>query len=114
MDTRKLLLAALLFPILDIPWLFIQSNYNPFFQKQKVGTSKLWAVIPVYLAMAYFLVLADSPKQAFLFGALSYAIYDFTNYATIADFPLSFALVDTLWGGILFALTYIIMKKINL
>jgi uncharacterized membrane protein len=114
MDTRKLLLAALLFPVIDIPWLFIQSNYNPFFQKQKVGTSKIWAVIPVYLAMAYLLLLADSPQKAFIIGALTYAVYDFTNYATIADFPLSFGIIDSLWGGTLFALTYFILQKINL
>ena len=34
-----------------------------------------------------------------LFGLLMYAFYDFTNLATLKDYPWSVALVDTVWGA---------------
>lgn len=49
-----------------------------------------------------------TPLQALmsgaLFGFVTYAFYDFTNYATLHGFPLKLAIVDTLWGTLLFAL----------
>lgn len=49
-----------------------------------------------------------TPGQALmtgaLFGFVLYAFYDFTNYATLHSFPLKLAIVDTLWGTLLFAL----------
>ncbi len=52
--------------------------------------------------------LHKTPSQALmtgaLFGFVMYAFYDFTNYATLQDFPLKLAIIDTLWGTLLFAL----------
>jgi uncharacterized membrane protein len=31
-------------------------------------------------------------------GFVMYGVYDFTNYATLAKYPLSFALTDLAWG----------------
>ena len=46
--------------------------------------------------------------QAILFGALLgfmlYAFYDFTNLATLKDYPWSLTLVDILWGTFLVGL----------
>ncbi len=36
-----------------------------------------------------------------LFGFVTYATYDLTNYATMKDFPLKVALVDMAWGTFL-------------
>lgn len=36
-----------------------------------------------------------------LFGFFAYATYDMTNYATLRNWPLSVALVDTAWGTVL-------------
>lgn len=37
------------------------------------------------------------------FGFVTYATYDLTNYATIADWPLLLVIVDMIWGTILSA-----------
>jgi uncharacterized membrane protein len=100
---KQFLYSLLLMPVLDIPWLYIQSTYNPFFKNAR---GALWAVIPVYLALAYLMKFANSVKEAFILGSLTYAVYDFTNYATLSNYPLSFALLDTVWGGVLFGLVY--------
>jgi uncharacterized membrane protein len=109
MKIPLVLAYSLILPILDIPWLYIQKTYNPFFKNRSGG--RIWAVIPVYLALGYLLTLTSSPKEAFLYGVLVYAVYDFTNLAVLSDYPLSFALLDTLWGGILFTLAYSLISK---
>ena len=38
-------------------------------------------------------------------GALVYGVYDLTNHATLAKYPLEFALRDWVWGTFLFAVT---------
>ena len=48
---------------------------------------------------------ATSLGTAFMWGALlgfvMYAFYDFTNLATLKDYPWSLTIVDTLWGTLL-------------
>lgn len=67
------------------------------------------AAIPVYIALAYLLSFASNWKQAAAIGGATYAVYDFTNYATIKNYTLSFALQDTAWGATLFAIVYKLM-----
>ncbi len=38
-----------------------------------------------------------------LFGFFSYLTYDFSNHATLKDFPLQLALVDVAWGTVVSA-----------
>lgn len=47
--------------------------------------------------------LAWSVGIGFLFGLITYATYDLTNLATLANWPLRVTLVDLLWGGVLSA-----------
>jgi uncharacterized membrane protein len=48
---------------------------------------------------------AGVPLQALFYGALlgliSYATYDFTNLATLRDWPLVITVVDLVWGTVL-------------
>lgn len=44
--------------------------------------------------------------DAFVLGATSYAIFDFTNYALFNNYPLNVGLMDTLWGGVLYSLVF--------
>jgi uncharacterized membrane protein len=43
-------------------------------------------------------------------GAAVYAVYDFTNLAILKDYKVQFAVMDTLWGGTLFALAHYILS----
>ena len=63
----------------------------------------------VYLFMAYGLqrwcVNASKPvKEAFLLGLTIYAVYNATLSFVEPQLPLKIALVDTLWGGSLWAM----------
>lgn len=54
----------------------------------------------------YFIIKQNvSVLEAFLLGASVYGVYEFTNYATLKDWKIGTVIMDTLWGGTLFALT---------
>ena len=77
------------------------------------GQLRLWAALVVYIALAYLLLQTKSAKEAFWTGVTVYAVYDFTLLAVFSKFPLTTALADTLWGGILFYLSYMGVKYIQ-
>ena len=110
----RILLAAFLILLLDIPWLLLQGET---FQKTVLSIQgspmrfKAWAAIPVYLALAYLLVQQTSLTSSVLTGICVYAVYDFTTLSIFNNYPLEVAILDTLWGGVLFGLGYLILKK---
>lgn len=84
--------------------------------KDGVLSTHMGAALVVYVALAlsfaYFIAPTISSKglnpallSAFIFGILVYAVYEFTNYAILLNWPKSLLLVDTIWGGVLFAIT---------
>jgi uncharacterized membrane protein len=75
----------------------------------------LWSALAVYIIipLAVLVFALDGAqakplieiilKGAFL-GFCMYGVYDFTNYATLKDWPLKMTLVDVMWGSFLCAL----------
>ena len=49
--------------------------------------------------------------EAFLLGFVVYGIYEMTNYALFSKWRWTTAMIDTLWGGVLFTLVFWIHKK---
>jgi uncharacterized membrane protein len=98
------LLAFLIF-LIDIPWLYTVSGWSGEMIRDIQGSAlqmKIWPAAVVYLALAYLATIPRSHLEAFLMGSSVYAVYDFTNLATLKNYQLPFAIADTLWGGILF------------
>jgi uncharacterized membrane protein len=104
--------SAILFVILD----FIYINLTKAqFEKQIVEVQrvymkiKVWPAIICYVflifGLNYFILRPHrSVLEAFLLGAVIYGVYDTTNLATIKKWDWKFALMDTVWGGVLMAL----------
>ena len=109
---------AILMAVLDAPWLFLQRNtVKDFVEEIQGGRSmqtRMWAAIPVYLALGYLTTQAPSAPRAFLLGMCTYAVYDFTNLLAFDKYPLSFAVADTLWGGFLMAVTWWLANRFGL
>jgi uncharacterized membrane protein len=108
------LLTVPAFFIIDMIWLGFVAN--KFYQSQLahlLGPVQWPAAIIFYLiyivGILIFAVVpgleAGSWQKALILGALfgffCYATYDFTNLATLRDWPLAVALVDMLWGAVL-------------
>jgi uncharacterized membrane protein len=107
--------TVVLFALFDLPWLLAigETAQKLVFRIQGSELSLRFApAFVVYLALAYLVLQVDTPLEAFKMGAAVYAVYDFTNLAMFKNYTLSFALMDTLWGGILFALVRYALNRI--
>lgn len=112
-----LIVLSIVMALIDAPYLTLTAaNFRPMIMKIQGSPLefRIAAAVPVYLALAYLITYAKSWQHAAAIGAATYAVYDFTNYATIKNYTLSFAIQDTLWGGALFALTWLVAKKLNI
>lgn len=113
-----IVVLALMMLVLDAPWLYLQSGWVQDFVSDIQGGKSMqlrpWAGIPVYLALGYLVTQAKSAPRAFLLGLCTYAVYDFTQLFTFDKYPLEFAVVDTLWGGTLMAITWSLAARLGL
>jgi uncharacterized membrane protein len=116
MNIFKLVLIVLL---LDGIFLYLIKNL---FSEQiyKVQNSNLeinyYGAIIAYLfiiLIIYWFIIKDNKniKDAFILGLSTYAIYEYTNYALFKKWNFKTTLIDTLWGGTLFALTTYLYRK---
>ncbi|MDB5264649.1 MAG: Protein of unknown function rane [Parcubacteria group bacterium] len=115
------ILAALAFPViflLDLLWIGLLAHS---FYREQMGNllspSVVWpAALAFYIifcfALAYFAVApaleARSLLKAMLLGGFLglavYASYDFTNWATLTNWPGIVSIVDLMWGVVVSAL----------
>jgi uncharacterized membrane protein len=78
---------------------------------------RIEGAIIVYLLLAiglyYFIVKPGlSAWEAGLLGLVIYGTFDFTNYTILKNYDLKIAIMDTVWGSLLFALTTLIVGKV--
>jgi len=107
--------TVLLLILFDLPWLLLIGETAQTMILKIQGSELSLRMAPalvVYLALAYLVSKAESVAEAFKMGVAVYAVYDFTNYAMFKKYTLQFALLDSLWGGILMALTKAALNRI--
>jgi uncharacterized membrane protein len=95
--------------LLDVPWLFISSKWSSDMIRDIQGSTLVLNPVPaivVYLALGFLATIPTTPAESFGLGAATYAVYDFTNLATLKKYQPLFALADTFWGGVLFTLLF--------
>jgi uncharacterized membrane protein len=62
----------------------------------------------------YFIIKPRrSVADAFLLGIVIYGVYETTNYALFSNWSIISVIIDTLWGGLLFASTTYIVEKLK-
>lgn len=70
--------------------------------------------IILIFGLIYFILRRNrSVHDAAIFGFVIYGVYDFTNMATLKNWSLILAIIDTCWGAILFGLTTAIIYKLE-
>jgi uncharacterized membrane protein len=66
------------------------------------------------LGLHYFILSGKkSVLDAFILGIVIYGVYESTTLAVIKNWPVYLVVLDTLWGGTLFALTTYIVQLLN-
>jgi uncharacterized membrane protein len=62
----------------------------------------------------YFIIKPKkSVNDAFLLGIVIYGVYETTNYALFKEWSMLTVIIDTLWGGLLFASTTYIVNMLR-
>jgi hypothetical protein len=116
-EVVTIVILAIMMVFIDLPWLTLQGPWVQQFVQEIQGDRpmqvRMWAGIPVYLALGYLVTQAKSAPRAFLLGFSTYAVYDFTQLFVFDHYPLTFAIADSLWGGVLVALTWSLATRLN-
>jgi uncharacterized membrane protein len=115
-------IAAITVIILVLDFMYITLNRNMFevqvadVQRVALQMRPLGGVlcyILLVIGLYYFIVREHrSVFDAFLLGLVIYGVYEGTTYALFKKWKLNIMIMDTLWGGVLFALTTFITYKV--
>jgi uncharacterized membrane protein len=118
----RLLISAIVFVCLDFVYLnFFKDHFNKQVQDiqgSKININYLAALICyIFLIMGlnYFIIKPKrSISDAFLLGLVIYGTYETTNWAIFNKWSVQSVIIDTLWGGILFASTAFIVRSLSI
>lgn len=124
------LISFVLFMLFDaIWWGFIANSFfkNTMAHLARINQGSVNIFYPsgayVYILMSIGLSLfviknpsVNSVQTALLyggfFGLCLFSTFDFTNHAIIANYPIKFAVVDTMWGTFMCAVISVITYKV--
>ncbi len=109
------ILTTLVFFAVDMVWLgFIAKNIYRKYLGALLSDTVNWAAAIifylVFIAGIFIFVINPALEKhsatraivlGAVFGFISYATYDLTNYATLRGFPLNIVFIDLAWGAIL-------------
>ena len=109
----SILISAIILLFLDFIYISIIKTVfeNQIADIQRVAMKlNIYGAILCYIFLVgglnYFILMKKrSILDAFLFGLVIYGVYETTNYAFLKQWKWEIVVADTLWGGILFALT---------
>jgi uncharacterized membrane protein len=58
--------------------------------------------------------LKDLLLHAFILGIISYGVFNFNNLGLFDDYPVSMAIADTLWGGVVYIIITLITLEVSI
>jgi uncharacterized membrane protein len=113
-----LLVSAIIFIVLDFVYLNLIKGYFDnqikMVQGSPIKINYLGAALCYILlifGINYFIIKPrKSVSDAFLLGIIIYGVYETTNLALLKNWKILTVIIDTLWGGILFAATTYIVN----
>jgi uncharacterized membrane protein len=116
---RRILSSGFTILLLDAVFLsFIAPIFNAQIiavQGSPIQMNPLGAILSyVFLifGLNYFIIMEKRAiKDAFLLGLVIYGTYEATTLALLRKWRLQTAVIDTLWGGVLFAATTAIVYR---
>jgi uncharacterized membrane protein len=116
------LISAILFVVIDFIYLNLIKKYFES-QVKKVQGSQLQVnflgailcYIFLIFGLNYFIIKSKrTPYDAFLLGILIYGVFETTNYALFKNWSILTVILDTLWGGTLFAVVTFIIDRLRM
>jgi len=116
-----LLVSAIVFIVIDFIYLNVMKGYFDnqikMIQGTQIKMNYLGAAlcyILLILGINYFIIKPRrSVSDAFLLGIIIYGVYETTNYALLKNWSILTVIIDTLWGGLLFASTTYVVNLLR-
>jgi len=117
------LLFGLIVLVIDVPWItyVMAPAYRSFYKK--AGLSLNTRLIPAMVAytimmLSYYLLIGtgstqETLKRAASVGFVAYGIYAFTLLAILEHYPSWLAVMETLWGTVLFSIGAFITNRLT-
>jgi len=107
--------------ILLLDFLYMQIIYKKFnnlifnVQNSDIKLNITGAILcySLIIFMLYHFIIKENKSilDAFILGFCTYGIYETTNLSLFNKWKISTTIIDTIWGGILYALTTYIIKN---
>jgi uncharacterized membrane protein len=115
------LVSAIVFIVTDFVYLNVMKDYfdNQInsIQGSPIKMNYLGAAlcyILLIIGINYFIIKPRrSVSDAFLLGIIIYGVYETTNLALFKNWSILTVIIDTLWGGLLFAATTYIVNLLR-
>lgn len=126
---NKIILLSVFILVIDLLFIGSENISNKWkktilnIQGSEMSVNPTSAIFTYILIIAGVMIFVYPTKEinytelfihGFLWGFITYGIFDFTNLTIFKNYPLSLALIDSIWGGILIGtsvtLTYSILK----
>jgi uncharacterized membrane protein len=115
------LITAILLVVIDFIYLNIIRSYFENQVKIVQGTplkvnflGLILCYIFLIFGLNYFIIKSKrSAYDAFLLGILIYGVFETTNYALFNKWSIFTVILDTLWGGTLFAIVTFIINNLR-
>jgi len=116
-----LLVSALVFISIDFIYLNVMKKYFDnqirMVQGSPIKMNYLGAALCYIFLIAginYFIIKPrKSVSDAFLLGIVIYGVYETTNLALLKNWSILTVIIDTLWGGLLFAATTYVVNLLR-
>ena len=120
---KQIILVSIIILVIDLYWLslFLGKYFGNMvlqihgedmvIDKYKAAVAYSFMVLSFY----YFIVLKNNRNMyldSFLLGLCIYGIFEFTSGAIFKKWKILPLVVDTLWGGVLYLLTYSVFTMI--
>jgi len=116
-----MLISAIVFITTDFVYLNVIKDY--FINQIKLVQGSEPKVNFLGVALCYIFLIAGinyfiikprkSVNDAFLLGIVIYGVYETTNYALLKNWSILTVIIDTLWGGLLFAFTTYVVNMLR-
>lgn len=121
-EIKHFFMVGIILVIIDFFYLKIMSNhFSQVVSTIQGGKEMRFRNLPAFVCylflvfgLYYFIIRKNgSVLDAAILGWVIYGVFDNTSAAIFEDWDLKSIIIDTTWGGILFALTTFIYNKIN-
>lgn len=115
------LVSAIVLIVIDFGYLnVIKGYFNNQIKKVQGSPIKMnylgaaLCYVLMLIGINYFIIKPRrSVSDAFLLGIIIYGVYETTNYALFKNWSIFSVIIDTLWGGLLFATTTYIVNLLR-